>query len=73
MTDKQPDAIATENPETGSSGHSNTETFSPVTVKETDGVVFLGFVSIFLLIELRSALNYSRQLEAKLRNESTAD
>lgn len=64
MTDKQLDFPGEAKPGSGTGNY--TETFSPVTVKETVGATFLGILSLILTIALLCALARNRKLEVQL-------
>jgi hypothetical protein len=50
----------------GGSPDSHNSSFSPVSVTDTTGVVFLGAVAIMLCIVLLSALSHNRALDKEL-------
>jgi hypothetical protein len=68
MTDKQFDfqGEAQPAPRTGTETINYSDTFSPVTVKETVGATFLGILSLIFAIALLRALARNRKLEVQL-------
>lgn len=66
MADKQADFGGEINPARGPGRGDYYETFSPVTVKETTGTVFLGILAIMLLVALLRSLARNRELAVRL-------
>ena len=65
MTDQKPGVLHDQEPEFSS--HKYAETFSPVVVTEGVGAIFLGVLSLLLVIIVKSLLVRNKELEKRLR------